>query len=212
MNPIRVFIVDDHNLFRRGVTTVLQDEPQFECVGEADSGLDAVRRAPETRADLVLLDMNMPGMSGLAAMATLRELLPRARFVLITCTLEASELRRAYAAGASCVLHKSMSPQELVTVLHAAWRGQAVYSPTVADALAAERIDPHVGADLTRRERKLLALMACGLPNREISQQLAIAMPTVKFHVTNILSKLGVANRTAAVLVALRHKIVTLDA
>ena len=100
MNPIRVFIVDDHNLFRRGVTTVLQDEPQFECVGEADSGLDAVRRAPETRADLVLLDMNMPGMSGLAAMATLRELLPRARFVLITCTLEASELRRAYAAGA----------------------------------------------------------------------------------------------------------------
>jgi two-component system, NarL family, response regulator LiaR len=210
MNPIRVFIVDDHNLFRRGVTTVLQDEPQFECVGEADSGLDAVRRAPETRADLVLLDMNMPGMSGVAAMATLRELLPRARFVLITCTLEASELRRAYAAGASCVLHKSASPQELVTVLQAAHRGQAIYSPTVADAMSA---GPHseFGADLTQRERKLLSLMACGLPNREISQRLDIAMPTVKFHVTNILSKLNADNRTSAVLAALRHNLVALD-
>jgi two-component system, NarL family, response regulator LiaR len=211
MNPIRVFIVDDHNLFRCGVTTVLQNEPQFECVGEADSGLEAVRRAPETRADLVLLDMNMPGMSGVAAMAALRELLPRARFVLITCTLEAAELRRAYAAGASCVLHKSASPQELVTVLQAAHRGQAVYSPTVADAMSAHPDSHELGADLTQRERKLLSLMACGLPNREISQRLDIAMPTVKFHVTNILSKLNADNRTSAVLAALKHNLVALD-
>ena len=210
MTPIRVFIVDDHNLFRRGVTTVLQDEPQFVCVGEAENGLDAVRRAPDTRADLVLLDMNMPGMSGVAAMAALRELLPRARFVMITCTLEAAELRRAYNAGASCVLHKSASPQELVTVLQAAHRGQAVYSPTVADALSAQP-DTEFGADLTQRERKLLSLMACGLPNREISQRLDIAMPTVKFHVTNILSKLNADNRTSAVLAALKHNLVVLD-
>jgi len=211
MNPIRVFIVDDHNLFRRGVTTVLQDEPTFVCVGEADSGLDAVRHAPETHADIVLLDMNMPGMSGVAAMAALREHLPRARFVLITCTLEAAELRRAYAAGASCVLHKSASPQELVTVLQAAYRGQAVYSPTVADAMSAQPESREFGADLTQRERKLLSLMACGLPNREISQRLDIAMPTVKFHVTNILSKLNADNRTSAVLAALKHNLVVLD-
>ena len=211
MNPTRVFIVDDHNLFRRGLTAVLQNEPQFICVGEAESGLGAVQLAPQTQADLVLLDMNMPGMSGVAAMAALREHMPRARFVMITCTLDATELRRAYSAGANCVLHKSTSPQELVTVLHAAMRGQAVYSPTVADAMAAQADSREVGADLTQRERKLLALMACGLPNQEISQRLEIGLPTVKFHVTNILSKLHVENRTAAVLMALRHKLVVLD-
>ena len=110
------------------------------------------------------------------------------------------------------MLHKTVSPQELVTVLHAASRGQAIYSPAVADALSAHPGRPHeVGADLTQRERKLLALMACGLPNREISQRLDIAMPTVKFHVTNILSKLNAENRTSAVLAALKHNLVALD-
>jgi len=211
MQPIRVFLVDDHNLFRRGLSAVLEAEPQFQCVGEADSGLNAVRAAPETRPDIVLMDMAMPGMCGVAAMAALRPQLPRTRFVLITCTLDAAELRRAYAAGANCVLHKSTSPQELVTVLHAAYRGQAVYSPTVADAMASQRDGRELGADLTQRERKLLSLMACGLPNREISQRLDIAMPTVKFHVTNILSKLNAENRTSAVLAALKHNLVALD-
>jgi two-component system, NarL family, response regulator LiaR len=211
MHPIRVFLVDDHNLFRRGLHAVLEAEPQFQCVGEADSGLQAVRTAPEAQPDIVLMDMCMPGMCGVAAMAALRPLLPRARFVLITCTLDAAELRRAYAAGANCVLHKSTSPQELVTVLHAAYRGQAVYSPTVADAMAARRDGGELGADLTQRERKLLSLMACGLPNREISARLDIAMPTVKFHVTNILSKLHADNRTSAVLAALKHNLVALD-
>jgi NarL family two-component system response regulator LiaR len=211
MNPIRVFIVDDHNIFRRGLAAVLQAEPEFRCVGEADGGLEALRAAPVLQPDIVLMDMAMPGLGGVATMVALRAQLPTTRFVLITCTLEPAELRRAYAAGANCVLHKSTSPQELVTVMQAAWRGQAVYSPTVADALAADRVDPEFGADLTQRERKLLSLMACGLPNREISAQLSIAMPTVKFHVTNILSKLNADNRTSAVLAALRHNLVALD-
>ena len=212
MNPIRVFVVDDHPMFRLGVATVLQSELPFQFVGEAGDGVEAARRAPETGADVVLLDMNMPGMSGVAAMATLREALPRARFVLIGSTLDTTELRRAYASGASCVLHKTASPQELVTVLQAASRGQAIYSPAVVDALSAQPDPQHeLGADLTQRERKLLSLMACGLPNREISQRLDIAMPTVKFHVTNILSKLNAENRTSAVLAALKHNLVALD-
>ena len=110
------------------------------------------------------------------------------------------------------MLHKTASPQELVTVLQAAYRGQAIYSPAVVDALSAQPDPQHeLGADLTQRERKLLSLMACGLPNREISQRLDIAMPTVKFHVTNILSKLNAENRTSAVLAALKHNLVALD-
>jgi len=211
MNPIRVFVVDGHPLFRLGVATVLQGEPQFSCVGDAGSALDAVRRAPECRADVVLIDMDMPGLSGLAALAALREVLPRARFVLISGTLDGHALRRACTSGASCVLHKTASAQELVTVLLAAHRGQAIYSPLARGALSAQPDSHELGADLTQRERKLLSLMACGLPNREISQRLDIAMPTVKFHVTNILSKLNAENRTSAVLAALKHKLVALD-
>lgn len=212
MNPIRVFVVDDHPIFRLGVARVLRDEPQFSCVGDAASGLEAARRAPEIGADVVLLDMDMPGMSAVATMSTLREVMPRARFVMVTAELDATELRRAYASGASCVLHKTASPQELVTVLQAAYRGQSIYSPAVADALSSRTGSGYeVGADLTQRERKLLSLMACGLPNREISQRLDIAMPTVKFHVTNILSKLNAENRTSAVVAALKHNLVALD-
>lgn len=212
MNPIRVFVVDDHPIFRLGVARVLRDEPQFSCVGDAASGLEAARRAPEIGADVVLLDMDMPGMSAVATMSTLREVMPRARFVMVTAELDATELRRAYASGASCVLHKTASPQELVTVLQAAYRGQSIYSPAVADALSSRTgAGYEVGADLTQRERKLLSLMARGLPNREISQRLDIAMPTVKFHVTNILSKLNAENRTSAVVAALKHNLVALD-
>ncbi len=211
MHPIRVFLVDDHNLFRRGLAAVLATDPSFHLVGEADSGLQAVRGVPDAMPHLVVMDMEMPGMGGIAAMAALRERMPQLRFVLVASTLDGAELRRAYAAGANCVLHKGTSPQELLTVLHAAYRGQAVYSPTVADAMAQQRDAHEIGADLTQRERKLLSLMACGLPNREISQRLDIAMPTVKFHVTNILSKLNAENRTSAVLAALKHNLVVLD-
>ncbi len=211
MDPIRVFVVDDHNIFRRGLFAVLQTEPRIHWAGEADSGRDAVLLAPAARPDLVLMDIAMPGMGGVATMALLRQSLPLTRFVLMTCTLDAAELRHAYAAGACCVLHKTTSAQELLTVLHAAHRGQTVYSPTVADAMAAGAADRDLGADLTQRERKLLSLMACGLPNREISARLDIAMPTVKFHVTNILAKLRAENRTSAVLAALRHNLVVLD-
>ena len=211
MNPIRVLVVDDHAIYRCGVAAVLAREPRYAWMGAAASGLEAVARAPALQPDLVLMDIAMPGMGGVATMAALRELLPAARFVLLTCTLDAAELRHAYAAGASCVLPKTVTAQELVTAMQAALRGQTVYSPVIADAMAARAQGAAVGADLTARERKLLSLMACGLANREISERLAIAMPTVKFHVTNILAKLNAENRTSAVLAALKHNLVALD-
>ena len=210
MNPIRVFVVDDHAIFRCGLSVVLQKEPRYQWVGEAANGPDAVRLAPAQQPDLLLVDIAMPGMSGIATMAALREKLPATRFVMLTCRLDGAELRQAYSAGANCVLSKTCSAPELLTAMDASLRGQRIYNPVVADAIAERNNGPRFGADLTARERKLLSLMACGLPNREIGERLEIAMPTVKFHVTNILAKLNAENRTSAVLAAIKHNLVEL--
>jgi two-component system, NarL family, response regulator LiaR len=211
MNPIRVFVADDHTMFRRGVAAVIAAETEFSCVGEAHNGVEAVHTAPALAPDLLLLDSDMPGMGGVAAIEVLRPLLPRAHFIVMACSWEPDDVRRALAAGATSFLPKIASSQELVTVMHAAHRGHRLLSPEVNHALAASEHAVPVGADLTKRERSLLSLMAQGLANREISSRMAIAMPTVKFHVTNILSKLHAENRTEAVLAALRHKIVGLN-
>ena len=210
-DPTRVFVVDDHAIYRCGLMAVLAQEPRYRWVGEAPNGPDAVRLAPAERPDLVLMDIAMPGMSGIATMAALRETLPTTRFVMLTCRLDGAELRQAYSAGANCVLSKTCSAPELLTAMDAAQRGQRLYNPVVADAIAAGNNGPRFGADLTARERKLLSLMARGLANREIGRRMDIAMPTVKFHVTNILAKLNADNRTSAVLAALKHELVVLD-
>jgi two-component system, NarL family, response regulator LiaR len=208
---IRVYVVDDHPMFRHGLRATLAAECAFACVGEAADGAEAVRAAPAQRPDVVLMDMQMPGLDGVEAMAALRPLLPAARFVLFATALDAADMRRAIAAGASCVLLKTASSQELTTAIRAVHCGLRVHSPALTEALSASEQPLQPGADLTRRERSLLVLMALGLSNREISERLAIAMPTVKFHVTNILAKLHADNRTTAVLVALRHKIVDME-
>jgi two-component system, NarL family, response regulator LiaR len=210
MESIRVFVVDDHPMIRHGLAAMLRAEPGMLWVGDAADGADAVRLAPTLRPDVVLMDLVMPRMDGVAAIAALRPVLPRCRFVILTSLLEPAEVKRAIEAGASGYLLKNASSQELVTVIQAAHRGQRVLAPEVTDALAAQQ-KAAPGSDLTQRERELLALMARGHSNQEISTQLAIAMPTVKFHVTNILAKLHADNRTEAVLIALRHKLVALE-
>ena len=211
MRPIRVFVVDDHTIFRWGVRSLLEDEPEFDCVGEAASGAEALVTAPALAPDLVLTDFAMPGMDGVALVQALQPHLPKARFAVLASGLDAADARRALAVGVTSVLDKTTTPQELLTALQATGRGQRVFSPSVADALASPLAEPELGANLTPRERGLLALMARGMDNRGISTQLSIAMPTVKFHVTNIMAKLNAGNRTTAVLKALRHKIVQLD-
>jgi NarL family two-component system response regulator LiaR len=209
--PIRVFVVDDHPMIRHGLAAMIRAEREFEWVGEAADGDDAVRLAPALAPDLVLVDLVMPRLDGVATIRALRPLLPKAHFVILTSALDPAEVKRAMEAGAGAYLLKNASTQELVTVMHAAARGQRVLAPEVSDALIAGERAATPGADLTQRERELLALMAQGLSNQEISNRLAIAMPTVKFHVTNILAKLHADNRTEAVLTALKHKLVSLE-
>jgi NarL family two-component system response regulator LiaR len=211
MEPIRVFVIDDHPMIRHGLAAMIRAEREFTWVGEAADGAEAVRTAPALAPDLVLVDLVMPRMDGVATIKALRPLLPKARFVVLTSLLDPAEVKRSTEAGATAYLLKNASAQELVTVMHTVTRGHRVMAPEVTDAMIAEQRAPAPGADLTQRERQLLALMARGLSNQEISNELAIAMPTVKFHVTNILAKLHADNRTEAVLTALKHKLVALD-
>jgi two-component system, NarL family, response regulator LiaR len=211
MDSIRVFVVDDHPMIRHGLIAMLRSEPSLSWVGEATDGAEAVRMAPALAPDVVLMDLVMPRMDGIAAITALRPVLPNTRFIVLTSLLDPGEVRRAMAAGASGFLLKNASSQELVNVIITASRGQRVMAPEITDALIADSRERTTGADLTGRERELLALMATGLSNQEIATRLSIAMPTVKFHVTNILAKLHADNRTEAVLIALKHKLVALE-
>lgn len=205
---IRVFVVDDHPMIRAGLGAMVRAERDFELVGEAEHGRDAVQLAPATTPDVVLMDLVMPQLDGVGAITALRPLLPQARFVILTSLVEPGAVRRAMDAGACGYLMKNASAQELVTVIRAAHAGQRVLSPEATDALIDGARTPVVGKDLTQRERELLALMARGLNNQDIADELGIALPTVKFHITNILAKLGAENRTEAVLTALKHRLV----
>ena len=209
--PLRVFVIDDHPMIRHGLHAMIQAEREFEWVGEAADGDDAVRLAPALVPDLLLVDMVMPRLDGVATIRALKPLLPKAHFIVLTSVLDPFEVKRAMEAGAGAYLLKNASTQELVTVMHTAARGQRVLAPEVSDALMAGGRTPSPGSDLTQRERELLGLKARGLSNQEISNRLGIAMPTVKFHVTNILAKLHADNRTEAVLTALKHRLVTFE-
>ena len=207
-NRISVFIVDDHPMIRMGLVAMVAGESDFVLLGEAGHGADAVNMIPALRPDVVLMDLLMPQMDGIEAIRQLRPLVPQTRFLILTSLTEPGEVQRALAAGAVGYLTKTASAHELVNTIRAAYGGRRVLSPEATEALISMSQTPSPGADLTQRERELLALMARGLSNQDISDQLRIALPTVKFHITNILSKLGVTNRTEAVLIALRHKLV----
>ena len=175
------------------------------------AALQPLRSIPVLAPDVVLMDLVMPRMDGVDCIRALRPLLPKTKFVILTSLLDPAQVRRAMDAGACGYLLKNASSQELVTVIQMAQRGHRVLAPEVTDALVASQKEAAPGSDLTQRERALLALMVRGQSNQQISNELTIAMPTVKFHVTNILAKLHADNRTEAVLVALRHKLVALE-
>ena len=208
-NPrIRVFLVDDHPMIRHGLSALVQGENDFELVGQAESGEEALATLAATQPDVVLMDLVMPGIDGITAIASLKPRLPATRFVVLTSLVEPAEIRRAIQAGASGYLLKNATSQQLVTVIRESHAGRRMMAPEATDAIIAAAQVTHPGADLTQRERELLTLMARGMANQQIAHELGIALPTVKFHITNILSKLQVDNRTEAVLLALRHKLV----
>ncbi len=204
---IRVFVVHNHPVFRFGVVSVLQAQASLQCVGEAADLAEALHTAAMLAPDVMVLDRNMPDAGDAEALATLRAQLPQARLVVLASKFDPHTSSSTPVLGACTVLPRSVSAADLVAAIEAACSSPNV--PVVPRNGSAAGKPP--GSDLTPRERSLLALMARGLPNREICARLGIAMPTVKFHVTNILAKLQVENRTSAVLVALRHKIVAID-
>ena len=207
---IRVMVVDDHAMVRRGLATFLRVFGDLELAGEADSGDAAIRQigAMSPLPDVVLMDMVMPGIDGVAATHAIRQQYPAVQVIALTSFKEEALVKNALQAGAIGYLQKDVSADQLAQAIRAAFAGRATLSPEATQALVhAVSQPPAPGHDLTERERDVLALMIKGLNNNEIAANLVVSPSTIKSHVSNILSKLGVTSRTEAVALAVRHNI-----
>jgi len=208
--PIRVLLVDDHTMVRRGLATFLKVFNDLQLAGEAESGAAAIQLCAEILPDVVLMDMAMPDMDGATATRAIRQQFPQVRVIVLTSFKEGDMVKNALEAGAIGYLLKDVSADELARAIRAAHSGQATLSPQAAQALVEKTSQPPPpGLDLTEREHEVLALMVEGLNNTQIAGRLTVSPSTVKSHVSNILSKLGVASRTEAVTLALRNRIVS---
>lgn len=208
--PIRVVLVDDHTMVRKGLALFLKAFDDLELAGEAESGAVAIQLCEEIQPDVVLMDMVMPDMDGVAATRAICQQFPQIQVIALTSFKEGNLVKNALEAGAIAYLLKDVSADELARAIRAAHSGRATLSPEAAQALVqTANQPPSPGLDLTEREREVLALMVEGLNNTQIAGKLTISPSTVKSHVSNILSKFGVASRTEAVTLALRHGLVT---
>jgi NarL family two-component system response regulator LiaR len=207
---IRVLIVDDHPMVRRGLATFLQVYDDLELAGEAAGGQEAIQLCARLQPDVVLMDMAMPEMDGATATRLIRKQSPTIRVVMLTSFKDEILVQSALQAGAIGYLLKDVSADELARAIRAAHAGRATLSPEVAGVIVhAAGQPPKPGLDLTERERAVLALMVEGLNNTQIAGKLGVSPSTIKSHVSNILTKLGVSSRTEAVTLALRNGLVT---
>ena len=207
--PIRVMLVDDHTMVRKGLATFLRAFDDLELAGEAESGQMAIQLCATLQPDVILMDMVMPDMNGAAATRAIRQKFPAVQVIALTSFKEEELVKSALEAGAIGYLLKDVSADDLVKAIRAANAGRATLSPEAAQALVhAASQPPAPGYDLTERERAVLALIVEGLNNTQIASRLVVSPSTIKSHVSNILSKLGVTSRTEAVAIALRHKLV----
>lgn len=213
--PIRVMIVDDHALFRRGLKMVLESESGFEVVGEAGDGAEAIAKAEEAMPDVVLMDVRMPKRSGIEATNAFKEMLPNVKILMLTISDEEADLYDAIKAGASGYLLKEISIEEVANAVRAIHSGQSLISPSMASKLLTEfatmvkKTDERQSVPapkLTSRELEVLQLVAKGSNNRDIAKELFISENTVKNHVRNILEKLHLHSRMEAVVYAVREK------
>ena len=210
---ITVMLVDDHAIVRGGVRAFLETQPDLEVVGEASSGAEAVKLAAELVPDVVLMDLVMPEMDGVEATWRLRQVSPRSNVVVLTSYHEDSHIFPAIKAGALSYLLKDIAPDELADAIRAAARHEAILHPQVASRLVQEmrgerKSGGAVYSDLSERELEVLRLIAEGLSNAEIAQRLFLSEKTVKSHVSNILGKLHLADRTQAAVYAWREGVV----
>lgn len=205
---IRVLLVDDHQVVRRGLRTFLEIQDDIEVVGEAADGAEGVARAEEMRPDVVLMDIKMPGTDGIEALRRLRELDNPAKVLIVTSFTEQRTVVPALRAGASGYVYKDVDPDALAGAIRSVHAGHVLLQPEVAGALLAQEDaggGTGRGSTLTDREREVLGLIADGRSNREIARALVLSEKTVKTHVSNILMKLDLADRTQAALWAVRH-------
>ncbi len=206
---IRVLVVDDHAVVRSGLAMFLQAFDDFELVGEAGDGAEAVRLCAQMAPDVILMDLLMPQMDGIAATQAIRERHPGAQVIALTSFQDQDKVQSALDAGAVGYLLKNVSADDLARAIRSARTGRPTLAPEATQALIrATRRPPAPGHDLTRREREVLVLMVQGLNNAEIAKRLVVNRSTAKFHVSNILTKLGVGSRTEAVALALTHHLV----
>jgi two-component system, NarL family, nitrate/nitrite response regulator NarL len=218
MKPIRLLLVDDHALFRKGLASLLQREKDFQIVAEAQNGTEAIKKAAQLKPDLILMDIHMPDTDGIEATRRIREILPATRVVILTISEEEKDLFEAIKCGAHGYLLKKLEPEELCAMLRGVFQGEAPISRSTASKILKEfamqaqrKSTTDQEEELSAREKDVLQLLASGLTNKEIGNKLAIAENTVKNHLKNILAKLHLENRVQAATFALRKGFVPPD-
>jgi NarL family two-component system response regulator LiaR len=214
---IRILIADDHAIVREGLRALIDTEPGMELVGEAADGVEAVLKARSRQPDVILLDLVMPRKGGIEAIAEIKRENPEARILVLTSFAEDEKVFPAIQAGALGYLLKDSSPQELLKAIREVDRGESSLHPTIARKLIRELNRPPENLPpteqpLTEREVEVLSLVARGLSNQEIADRLVVSERTVRTHVSNILGKLHLANRTQAALYAVREGLASPDA
>jgi NarL family two-component system response regulator LiaR len=207
--PIRVMLVDDHTMVRKGLATFLKVFDDLELAGEAADGEMAIKLCAQIQPDVILMDLVMPDMDGVTATRLIREKFPQVQVIALTSYKDEELVQNVLRAGAIAYLLKDVSADELASAIRAAHAGHSTLSPEAVQILVHATEQPtDPGYNLTKREHDVLTLMVAGLNNTQIARRLFVSPSTVKTHVSSVLSKLGVTSRTEAVALAIRHQLI----
>ena len=218
MAKIKVLLAEDHTIVRKGIRSLLDNEPDIEVIGEAEDGREAVEKVEELCPDIVLMDITMPRLNGLDASRQIKKMHPEVRVLVLTMYTNEEYILQLLQAGASGYLVKQSAPEELLSAIQAAYRGDTFLSPSISKTIVEEylrhtekTVQDDSYASLTIREREVLQLITEGYSNREISETLHISVKTVGVHRVNLMEKLGIHNTTELVKYAIRKGIISLD-